>query len=1204
MVEKGPDITVTPFFITIDVVQNCYDIGSFFEFIKSNYKKDIIILNAQDYIEKEGARTKSDGKSVKSKHDSINAIIRSMKNKIDLDIAKCMEAQKKQMAALEKHKDAKPGKTNKGRPKSSLSDDSGKSQQLFQGKIDVLYIITNFPYLPSQLRAMFRGGIELSAFFSIVPVDGVVSSSPFTYRPIEKNSKAINKKPLIPGLELDFTQNPNCYPPARWGALQPQAPFNLPFIEIRAGYDHENMFQNLENAVITTFRAREQFQVLFGSRKITKIPSKLNNCELSSFVEYLNTHPGDYVNAIFSQLQKNKWVNKPPQSPPSDVDIYNGLFSNKIAHIKKTTVMSTPKEIPDPIFNIVYPYSLIEIVYPLLNWKMDPNFSENALAITQLLLSPSGFMAYAGSKFDHLVMSINKKYQLGLPQSYFDWQSYSLVHYDQSINEFLEPIMKNYSLYQVDFDESVGLLWVLALPPVSKTQGIPLSNFSMPQTLNGISEWMEKLFDKPSSMEKKQRATLSPSSVIKNHGDPLSVLPSMSNRLASTNGSLYQIPIKCSNSCDFSSPYVFNSNLRITVNRNVRSEEFSFGIKAQYNDMVELSSNSKAFSFIPFEDIKIIYTPKNGLNLLFYEQSIYFNGKQILVKTTQENPLIIHNNGSVIMKDRRLGPIVIFNDGTIGHMADGEWIYIDSVGKTFKMKNGNKEYLTEACASFTYIANNTTKYFRPDNVEYYVDSFGKRRIIFGSEISIEQSDSMCSYEINNYPLINFDVKKSEFLLEIDKFVLSLGAKGGECVCPEYSITFVEQTVRMKFDEDCELVLTPSRCEVRSGQSVLVADADGTESLGHVSQETTSNKKAIPIVSSWGTITPIKETLSEAEQMELNSMFEPFFFLIRSDLSAAQFLRKDSNKLYRNATCYREEVMYPSGEPCNIISYHLQDKEPLMYLEIEPSSKAERSQILKSLHIPKKQKKLLTQDEIDTIYNEATIKLADYLDQNRLFLGVLSNYLAHSHEQFLIDTEPIEPPKPDTPMIPPITPNPRLLQMQMNLHQPLAKGEIKPNYWNHHESDFSFPIHQETVPLKPLSPRCALYDPPISTTEAEEPELSEPCTTISKRSIPTKDVPKPEPNVSIVITPSEILLKPGISKYKLSLHNTGKDPIHYTADPIICRSYSITGIPGSLFPGLTKQIFVNLSTTEILREIVFSFKGKKITVPIRIQENKC
>jgi hypothetical protein len=77
-------VYVTPFLLTLDVVNNAIDLNGFVEYLKTVQKKEVTIVNAQDFAE---APHKTP--ATKSKHhskrisDSSPAIAQGIKNQID-----------------------------------------------------------------------------------------------------------------------------------------------------------------------------------------------------------------------------------------------------------------------------------------------------------------------------------------------------------------------------------------------------------------------------------------------------------------------------------------------------------------------------------------------------------------------------------------------------------------------------------------------------------------------------------------------------------------------------------------------------------------------------------------------------------------------------------------------------------------------------------------------------------------------------------------------------------------------------------------------------------------------------------------------------------------------------------------------------------------------------------------------------------------
>ena len=81
-------ITIKPFFVTLDVIGNCIDLQVIFDYIRINYKKEVVVLNANDYIENSGRHSSKGDRSGKIRQDNSTNVARGLKIKIDNDYSK------------------------------------------------------------------------------------------------------------------------------------------------------------------------------------------------------------------------------------------------------------------------------------------------------------------------------------------------------------------------------------------------------------------------------------------------------------------------------------------------------------------------------------------------------------------------------------------------------------------------------------------------------------------------------------------------------------------------------------------------------------------------------------------------------------------------------------------------------------------------------------------------------------------------------------------------------------------------------------------------------------------------------------------------------------------------------------------------------------------------------------------------------------
>ena len=59
------EVTITPFLLSLDVVQSSIDFGALCEYMKTNYKKEVVILNGLDFVDSGGRLSKNETKGDK-----------------------------------------------------------------------------------------------------------------------------------------------------------------------------------------------------------------------------------------------------------------------------------------------------------------------------------------------------------------------------------------------------------------------------------------------------------------------------------------------------------------------------------------------------------------------------------------------------------------------------------------------------------------------------------------------------------------------------------------------------------------------------------------------------------------------------------------------------------------------------------------------------------------------------------------------------------------------------------------------------------------------------------------------------------------------------------------------------------------------------------------------------------------------------------
>ncbi|KAK8841315.1 hypothetical protein M9Y10_027518 [Tritrichomonas musculus] len=640
------DITITPFFITFDVIGGCIDIQTIYDYIKSAYKKEVFILNANDYIDNSSRHSSSknsdgshsrrskskspssgnsngketdensgsiqSGRGSRQSHnapsnstsrprDNSRSVVKGFKARIESDLPKLIDNKRKFIAAQEK-KRAQLEAAKNSHKKIPAAKLQAEEKPKFDGQVDVIYIITNFPYLPKQLNALFDGGIKLDAFIAF-------KSNDFQLDKLNKNDKSENaeksdnrliesletpitdnsstnlgsavkssrsmdpkkgtKKAAINGFSLDYTNNPNSYPPARWQSLQSEAPVSVSFIEITVGNDAESTFKMIVENVIQIQKAKADFQEFIEGRKFIHIPSSqpsqpqdlshfqlfiednfelnqnmkssrsqikagkggiINNFTSSSSLSMNSkmTNPTVFVDAILSQLKSGDWYPVPTKKPPGKTEEYAQMFLNKSKDAARKVIVYPQRKQLEPIFEYLKEDSkssssfsidfkkalpsVYEYLYKLIKWKLTYENMYACKSWCDFLKTPDNFHAYSGQKFDLMFQRINKNYKFGLPLNFFEWKDWSLSIEHENVSEVLETAVEEAGIVDTFFDEVVGLLFVFVMKPIPRNIGSFVPHVYMPLTMMVNTEWQTNIVnysEKPSTVMINSNGTIS-----------------------------------------------------------------------------------------------------------------------------------------------------------------------------------------------------------------------------------------------------------------------------------------------------------------------------------------------------------------------------------------------------------------------------------------------------------------------------------------------------------------------------------------------------------------------------------------------------------------------------------------------------------------------------------------------------------------------
>jgi hypothetical protein len=182
----------------------------------------------------------------------------------------------------------------------------------------------------------------------------------------------------------------------------------------------------MEDAIVRIATAREEYAAHVNEKTFRQLPPAGEQIGMTEFGNYLNIHPMDFVNGLFVALQASNWQIPTPPLPPSEEDKFAQLFQSEKKELMRTVIAGDSLAVTDPIFGLSDTFNLMHILYPLTHWKLKPRDVAGCSAISDFIATPANQHAYAGQKFDAIFTVTNKKYQLGLPLSFYDWQKWDL----------------------------------------------------------------------------------------------------------------------------------------------------------------------------------------------------------------------------------------------------------------------------------------------------------------------------------------------------------------------------------------------------------------------------------------------------------------------------------------------------------------------------------------------------------------------------------------------------------------------------------------------------------------------------------------------------------------------------------------------------------------------------------------------------------
>jgi hypothetical protein len=477
-------------------------------------------------------------------------------------------------------------------------------------------------------------------------------------------------------------------------------------------------------------------------------------------------------------------------------------------------------------------------------------------------------------------------------------------------------------------------------------------------------------------------------------------------------------------------------------------------------------------------------------------------------------------------------------------------------------------------------ATQTTTVIRPDDAQYEILWNGTRKIQIDSEFAITQACDDIAVSVPGYPVVHASADRLSF--KLGGFTFTFDGLSLLWQCDEYQAKFADGKCEFAMGK-AQAVLTIKRCEIREDSQVLIATSEGIESMGTIYVVTNAKKKVETIETSFGKIVTNKEVSAEPVLLTRHRMFPPRFFAIRSDFSAVEFLRKD---VLPEMVEKIVKVEHPSQPSLELMTRHLPNTAPFVYVHHESLSKPARSAVLKELHIPKGKGAKLAKGAVAHQPPPAPESIGAYVEQCSTFLEAMNEALIRNEEQYQEDIKPPVPPPPEIIRPPVQTPVPRLQMMQYDHCQGGVASDI--NYWLCHESDFAYPLFEPKIPAKSLASRRALHDPPrVAGTEEPPFDEEQPEDYTGEAAFMT------QPTVSLMISSPSMI---GFSTLKmepenevafgtifagrqsvnfLKLANTGTQPFHFHFTQNPEDGIWIEPLSGVVFPGLKLRVKVTM-----------------------------
>lgn len=1205
------EVTLSSFILCIDVIHSEFEHQSFLDYIKSNYKKDFIFINAQDYTESSGRSSRNENRHSSKSYSSNTAIIKGIKNKINTEYQKLLDAKRRYLIQLEKKMHQAQKSSNSGRnSRHSTLPTKHEETKLYGGEAEVIFCIVNYPYSASQVNALRKSGVDLGSFIALVKQGDIQEDQVFE----EKISGRTSSKKPIKGSQFDISLNPRSVPPARWASLRPESPPDIIFAHVEAANTMVESWHTLEENIGRIIKARKSFIAQYGSRKFINIPVSTARPDMHTLMDYLKYHPNDFCNGMFYQLKKAEWKLARPQPVPSVKEMYSNIFKKYINDSVRENVkqnISTPEI--KPLSTVSYPLNLFYYLKDITNWELHEEDAEMTRHNALFFSEPLNFYAAAGQRFEALYALTNKKYCLGLPSSVFEWSKWNYMRFYENITDQLTKAIQKSLLVETYFDKVLGILWVMAMTPITKAIGQPCTVDYMPPALDGSSEFLSKIYDiEFPQLEKRPKAPPTPSSLLKKEGTASSLFPPIVYRLGNEEDPIYKISSEIGSSFYIVSPFLFETGLQVNIERNIINDLPTFSYEINYINGIKVHSTRDSINIFINQYLRLHFL-NNNYTIAHKDNVILSNGNELIFKSGNDQSFTITYDGSIAFDQE--GPKFLTRSGIVGRKIKDNWQLIHSDGNEKTYDNSGKKINSSTKLFLNEIGSIYTKMIIEGPIEYRIGKTD-RIITFGTNIIIHQYEDHIEYKLPHFPPIIW--KENHVEIKYDSCNFICNSSSFETAHDEMKINFSDSILKVITPND-ESILDPKLCQVKVGEKILFSDSEGNERFGLLDLSDTPQKKNIQlIVSHWGRVAQIKETRIEADHSRLHEIFNPRFFAVNSDLSGAEFLSSsfipfkehvkketevssrldcESNDTLSKLRSSLKTLTEEKHEELKIITLHQQHKKPLAYFEFKPIDKLAKSSLMKGyMAKPPRVNKRMQKDPIEVLMSEANANVETYRKMVKKYSRIINQVLEENEKQYLIDIQPKAPPPPPKVFPPIFTPPPRILQAQSEKYA--VKKESVPllSYWDSPECNFAIPLDIPHEPAQPLSPRTKLFDMPDPNRNRFDPPPIDP------ESLPKYD--KPASTNRVYRTE---VSRPQTSHYDdqidfgvvrlgskvlrtMKVHNTTTRPMKYFILPSDDPSFEFLTVSGVISPGLTLIIKIRLNATKVQRHSS-SFKLK-------------